>query len=89
VYQWALATVQEAGIISESGFVEAQLALHAATPKIEAFYQQRGAVTGLPGSDECQSWVEWYGETICDLDTLVHRVGHATIDAEKSTAATR
>jgi UDP-glucose:glycoprotein glucosyltransferase len=89
VYQWAVATVLKAGLLSESGFLEAQLALHAAVPKIEAFYQQRGSVSGLPGSEECRSWVEWYGDIICDLDTLAHRIGHATIGADNSTETAR
>jgi len=55
--------------------VELHLALHAATPKIEAFYQhyidnhgtnKRSETQG----DSCQSWVDWYGEIICDVEAL-------------------
>jgi UDP-glucose:glycoprotein glucosyltransferase len=49
--------------------VEMTLALHAATPKVEAFYQ---LYIDIFGEQErpCTSWVDWYGEAVCDVDTL-------------------
>ncbi|EJC97612.1 uncharacterized protein FOMMEDRAFT_171561 [Fomitiporia mediterranea MF3/22] len=63
--------------------VELQIALHAAAPKVQAFYQfyvdQKYPTLG----EECGSWVEWYGERVCDLDTLVRFAGHEMIDADE------
>ena len=51
--------------------LEMNLALHAATPKIEAFYNYyEDHHSGGPGA-ECGSWVDWHGQVICDIDTLV------------------
>jgi UDP-glucose:glycoprotein glucosyltransferase len=89
LYEWAIATAVEAGFVKESSSLDAYLALHAAVPKIEAFYQQKGSLNGLEGSEDCRSWVEWYGDIICDVDTLSHRIGRATIDANNETHHTR
>jgi len=63
------------------------LALHSAVPKIEAFFRYyvgsglearvraRGGGAGAEG--ECASWVDWYGEVVCDLETLKKVVGEA------------
>lgn len=64
------------------------LALHAATPKIEAFYHHYGEHHGESRGTECGSWVEWYGEVVCDIETLVHLAGTETIDPSNPTAST-
>lgn len=63
------------------------LALHAAAPKVEAYYQyysDRHATKHqdvYTNSTNCGSWVDWYGEVVCDLETLVHLVDFDTIDS--------
>ncbi|CCO31204.1 UDP-glucose:glycoprotein glucosyltransferase [Rhizoctonia solani AG-1 IB] len=47
------------------------MALHSATPKIQAFYQLFGDPSKAP---ECQSWIEWSGKQACtseEADTLL------------------
>ena len=52
------------------------LALHAASPKLEAFYQYyadyQEARFKDAGLEDCGSWVDWYGQVVCDVETLVH-----------------
>lgn len=87
-YSFALQTASDAGILNPStrGIVEANLALHAGAPRIEAFYQLfaglHGATSmGVRGAEGCESWVDWYGEVLCDYDALARVVGHETIEA--------
>ncbi|KAG9313493.1 glycosyltransferase family 24 protein [Chiua virens] len=49
-----------------------RLALHAVTPRLAAsaeYYDRH--VAGLADSPECASWVDWYGQVVCDVDTLL------------------
>lgn len=95
LHQLAFQSAISLGYLSKPGsleYAEMQLALHSATPKIEAFYQHyvdsaQGKVGNPDVSDEravakCGSWVDWYGEVVCDVDRLVHLAGPETIDAE-------
>ncbi|KAH9930812.1 glycosyltransferase family 24 protein [Amylocystis lapponica] len=83
----ALESAVAGGFLSQPGVyaaVEMDLALHAATPKIEAFYQyykdhHAERRRGMPNS-ECESWVDWYGQIICDAESLAHLAGVETID---------
>jgi UDP-glucose:glycoprotein glucosyltransferase len=87
-HEFALQTAQDAGLLLPAlrPIVEANLALHAAAPKIEAFYQHYNDVRrGVAGGETCEAWVDWYGEVVCDYDTLVRLVGHETIDAVAAT----
>jgi UDP-glucose:glycoprotein glucosyltransferase len=61
-----------------------QVALHSASPTLEAFYQHYvdtaqhlGATRDLEG---CGSWVYWYGEVVCDADRLLELTSHETIE---------
>ena len=57
--------------------------LHAAVPQVKAAYNQYvGAHTSRSG--DCESWVDWYGEVVCDLDRLVELTGHETLDEAKA-----
>ncbi|KAF8644943.1 hypothetical protein AX16_008171 [Volvariella volvacea WC 439] len=59
---------------------EMNLALHVATPKIEAFYQHyEDTHKGREGT-ECGSWVDWYGQVVCDVETLAKLAGVETLD---------
>jgi UDP-glucose:glycoprotein glucosyltransferase len=83
VHQAALSMAVSSGYLNEPGSlaaVQASLALHAATPKIEAFYQHYG-----DRSVECGSWVDWYGEVICDVERLAHVAGVETLDSSNET----
>ncbi|KAH9924083.1 glycosyltransferase family 24 protein [Fomitopsis serialis] len=96
-HKYAFDTALAEGFLAGPGAhvsAEMNLALHAATPKIEAFYQyymDRHAVRRDAIDDaRCESWVDWYGEVVCDGETLARLAGVDTIgppnsiDAEKS-----
>lgn len=55
--------------------LEMNLALHAATPKIEAFYNYYEDHHSGSRGVECGSWVDWHGQVICDIGTLVRVAG--------------
>lgn len=64
------------------------LAMHAATPKLEAFYNYYDGTQGELGAESkytkgkvCGSWVDWYGEVVCDVETLAHLAGVEAIDS--------
>lgn len=85
--------------------MDLQLALHAAAPKVQAFYQfykderfdldlsfdteeMEGGESKKDGKSEgCESWVDWYGERVCDVDTLARLAGHETINASNQTSS--
>ncbi|KAH7906009.1 glycosyltransferase family 24 protein [Hygrophoropsis aurantiaca] len=52
------------------------LALHAASPRLAASAEYYNALTtsmnegGVALKQGCESWVDWYGEVVCDADTL-------------------
>ncbi|KAI1789267.1 glycosyltransferase family 24 protein [Ganoderma leucocontextum] len=65
---------------------EMHAALHSASPKLEAFYQYyndhhaaRMRAFGRSGQ-ECESWVDWYGEIVCDAKTLARLVETEALD---------
>ncbi|KAJ6586424.1 glycosyltransferase family 24 protein [Mycena vulgaris] len=79
VHQFAM-QIATNGFLSEPGSlaaVEMNLGLHAATPKIEAFYHHYLTHAEDP---KCGSWVDWYGEVVCDVQKLSHLAGIETID---------
>ena len=91
IHAFALSIAED--YLSEQGpptFLSANLALHASTPKIEAFYQyyidhdldarRAAAAQGA----ECGSWVDWYGEVVCDVETLVRLAGTETVDSAEN-----
>lgn len=83
LYQAGLQIAATNGFLTEPGSfaaVDMNLALHAATPKIEAFYHHYEDHFNSSRGAECGSWVEWYGEVVCDIETLVHLAGVETID---------
>ncbi|KAL5480943.1 KRE5 [Sanghuangporus weigelae] len=92
IYQATLQTASLLGFLQESGAyesVELQIALHAAAPKVQAFYQfykdqQQYGEDNMEA--ECGSWIDWYGERVCDVDTLARLAGHETIDASNQTS---
>ncbi|KAH6896286.1 UDP-glucose:glycoprotein glucosyltransferase-domain-containing protein [Coprinopsis sp. MPI-PUGE-AT-0042] len=61
------------------GNVEMHLALHSATPKIEAFYSYYANYVNKTVG--CGSWVDWYGEIVCDVENLKRLAGTETIGA--------
>ncbi len=87
LHQLGLETAVASGLLPEPGalnVVEMNLAMHAATPKIEAFYQHYASQAG----DKAMvcgggSWVDWYGSVACDVETLVQLAGKETIDSQE------
>ena len=79
-------TAHSLGYLRDPGVLEStklQIALHAASPKIEAFYQfyaEQNRPESSMGWNSCGSWVDWYGERVCDVTTLAHFAEHDFID---------
>ncbi len=96
--QLALQTALSAGYLSKTGaleIVQAQLSLHAANPKIVAFYEhysdgaratRNNVSRDAESAESCGSWVDWYGEVVCDVGRLVHLTGPETLDPAESFA---
>jgi UDP-glucose:glycoprotein glucosyltransferase len=93
--QIALQTALSAGYLSKPGTLEAvqaQIALHAANPKIVVFYEHYSdnarktrndtsrVADPAVDAESCGSWVDWYGEVVCDVERLVHLTGPETLD---------
>jgi hypothetical protein len=76
LYNRTLQHAISAGFLSDPASlaaVELDLALHIATPKIEAFYQhyvEHVRSDSVTEKEDCRSWVDWYGTTVCDVETL-------------------
>lgn len=86
LYQAGISSAVATGIIQDANDaveVEMNLALHAATPKLEAFYQHYEENHNSSKGTSCGSWVDWYGEVVCDIESLVRLVGHETIDSSE------
>ncbi|KAF7297231.1 hypothetical protein MIND_00956200 [Mycena indigotica] len=84
IQQYALQIAVSRGLLVDRGSlatVEMNLGLHAATPKIEAFYQYYATHVKDP---KCGSWVDWYGEQVCDLEKLSHLAGVETIESSNA-----
>lgn len=85
IHEFAFRTAVSLGYLEQPGALESaqlQVALHAAAPKIQAYYQFfEDQYPTYESESECGSWVDWYGERICDLDTLARLVSHESIDA--------
>jgi UDP-glucose:glycoprotein glucosyltransferase len=89
--QLAFETALSAGYLSKPGSTEAvhaQLGLHTATPKIAAFYQHYSdkirVQDVLEKTRTCGSWVDWYGEVVCELDKLILLTGPEILDPSES-----
>lgn len=80
MYASAMRRLTLAGVFAERGSrfsFDASLALHAATPAVEAFYQYFTA-QAVVGQEGCTSWVEWDGsERTCDVEVLKRLVSDA------------
>lgn len=78
-YTSAVTRLTLAGLFADPGsreLFDMALSLHAATPKIEAFYQYYSAIhpSEINESRACDSWVDWDGEWICDVEILKQRL---------------
>ncbi|KAH9848797.1 glycosyltransferase family 24 protein [Lenzites betulinus] len=67
---------------------EMHVALHSASPKLEAFYQYYSDhhAKRAGSEDSCGSWVDWYGQVVCDAQTLAHLLQTAAIDSPEAAA---
>ena len=77
IHQGALQIALDNGILQESdtSVIKMNLALHAATPKLEAFYSHYQDHYNHSQGTQCGSWVDWYGEIVCDADKLAQLAG--------------
>ncbi|KAF8190189.1 hypothetical protein K438DRAFT_2018604 [Mycena galopus ATCC 62051] len=89
MHQYALQVAAAGGWLAEPGAlaaVEMNLGLHAATPRIEAFYHHYVGHAHDTETTPCAggSWVDWYGTVVCDVGTLTKLVGIETIEPAPS-----
>lgn len=98
IHDVSVQTLLKSGYLSEPGALdsfELSLSLHAASPKIEAFYEfyrdyKLAEVPLVDGEllDSCTgSWVEWYGRRVCSVDTLRRLVETGTSESGNATGA--
>ncbi|KAE9396725.1 glycosyltransferase family 24 protein [Gymnopus androsaceus JB14] len=91
IYSSSLEVANNMGLFAESGVlasIEMNLALHSATPKIEAFYHHYSEAVGESARNkECGSWVDWYGSVVCDVESLAHLAGLDTIDSTENNSS--
>ena len=81
IHQVALQIALDNEILGETdslSAVEMYLALHAATPKLEAFYNHYEDHHNNSQGTQCGSWVDWYGEVVCDANRLAELAGVET-----------
>ncbi|PPQ84201.1 hypothetical protein CVT26_012844 [Gymnopilus dilepis] len=84
LHQAALQAAADNGLLNEPGsleMVQMQLAMHAAAPKLEAFYNYYADQHNGSSGTQCGSWVDWYGEVVCDVEALAQLAGKEAIDA--------
>lgn len=86
IYQFVVSTALSEGYLSDPGelaSLEMSLALHSSLPKIEAAYQYYADVHNSRVECDGGSWVDWYGEAVCDAETLRKLVEVELIDASE------
>ncbi|KAF9530297.1 UDP-glucose:glycoprotein glucosyltransferase-domain-containing protein [Crepidotus variabilis] len=92
IHQSALALAVDDGIIKDQDAlakIEMKLAMHAAAPRLQAFYNYYEDNYNYSSGNQCGSWVDWYGEVICDVETLAQLVGTEAIDSKDAGKQTR
>ena len=67
--------------------IKMSLALSAATPKLEAFYNYYESIHGEGHGANCESWVDWYGEVACDKEVLARLVDDKLKNVSKNSSA--
>ena len=87
IHQAALQIALDSGILQESdtAIVKMNLALHTATPKLEAFYNHYQDHHNSSQGTQCGSWVDWYGEVVCDADRLARLAGVENVNPTRKT----
>ncbi|KAI0676218.1 glycosyltransferase family 24 protein [Trametes maxima] len=85
--QHVLQTALSLDLLSQPGaYVSAEMhvALHSASPKLEAFFQYYNDHHSARIDEDCGSWVDWYGQVVCDVDTLARLVSVEGIDSPQA-----
>ena len=84
VYKFVVKTALKEGYLTDPGelaSLEMSLALHTPLPKLEAAYQYYTDVHGSQTECHGESWVDWYGQAVCDVATLKRLVDVELIDS--------
>ncbi|KAI0641470.1 glycosyltransferase family 24 protein [Trametes meyenii] len=63
---------------------EMHVALHSASPKLEAFFQYYNDHHAARIDEDCGSWVDWYGQVVCDINTLARFISVEGIDSPQA-----
>ena len=88
INEFILGTAVSEGYLSEPGSlasVQMALGLHTALPRLEAYYQYyEDRLASREVATTCESWVDWYGHSICDLDELTRVVHTETIESSET-----
>lgn len=96
IYDVAKRTLDAAGLLQDAGTRsnwEMALALHSEAPKVAAFWQsaralgveRRAASAAIDAADDaqdCQSWVDWYGDIVCSAEDLQRRLSTGQTHAD-------
>ncbi|KAI0090064.1 glycosyltransferase family 24 protein [Irpex rosettiformis] len=93
IYDLCLWTALQAGYLWETGTLseaEMSVALHSAQPRVESAYQyyldrEAERVREAQKDGACESWVDWYGQVVCDGKTLAALVELEEIEGTAST----
>ncbi|CAL1698787.1 unnamed protein product [Somion occarium] len=84
LHNFILNAAIDEGYLSGPGLlssVQRGLGLHTASPKLETYYQfYADRITSRETATVCESWVDWYGDVICDVETLASILDVETID---------
>ncbi|PFH48143.1 glycosyltransferase family 24 protein [Amanita thiersii Skay4041] len=93
IHQETFRLAAQSGILtdlSDLSAVDSTLALHAATPAIEALYNYYHDRHGKEKNARCikegkgASWVDWYGRVVCDVKELVELANAQTHDSSST-----
>ena len=87
LYKFVIGAALAEGYLSDPGelaSLEMSLALHSSLPKLEAAYQYYADVHHTRNECNGQSWVDWYGQAVCDSASLRRLVEVELIDAPDS-----
>ncbi|KAJ3520733.1 hypothetical protein NM688_g9120 [Phlebia brevispora] len=85
VYKFVVNTALAEGYLSDPGelaSLDMSLGLHSSLPKLEAAYRYYADVHHSRVECDGGSWVDWYGQAVCDAATLARLAENELIDAE-------
>lgn len=83
-YKFVVKTALAGGYLTDPGelaSLEMSLALHTPLPKLQAVFQYYNDAHGARTECSGESWVDWYGQAVCDAAALRQLVDVELIDS--------